>query len=75
MISTYFTNPSTDTVHIAPEGAWALHHKTFCGRPLEGLVSGDETITGFSATCETCKHALRAALAESGPLDTVRGES
>ena len=54
-IGWYFTNPSTETVHIVPEGAWAFHHKTFCGRALEGMVAGDETITGITATCESCK--------------------
>ena len=54
-IATYWTNQSTETVHLAPQSAWASYHKTFCGRAVEGLVPGDETVTGVTATCSTCK--------------------
>jgi hypothetical protein len=54
-IATYFTNLRTERIHMAPQGAWASHHTTFCGLRLEGLVSGDETATGFTATCKICK--------------------
>jgi hypothetical protein len=54
----YFTNSDTDTVHLADFNAVVADGptlvKTLCGRGIDVLDEGDESLSGCSATCRTC---------------------
>jgi hypothetical protein len=52
-IAHYWKNPENERMHLAPEGAT----RTYCGLAFgaASLLAGDETITGFRATCRRCR--------------------
>lgn len=54
----YFTKQPTGTVHLArfdDAERPGVRAKTLCGQSVNGLVEGDETMSGIAATCGTCR--------------------
>lgn len=56
----YVTSTTTDTVHMMPSANWGIVARTFCGLAIRrDWPIGDETLSGVSATCGTCKRVHR----------------
>jgi hypothetical protein len=64
-IYVYMHNQDNDVLHLVPFDRARMprqHWKTLCGRDASEWVPGDETITGFSATCGSCRKMVRQAI-------------
>jgi len=64
MTYVYVTSPTTDT-HIADESATPPYwpRRTLCGCVIHvdrGWVFSDETLSGVSADCDSCRIILKA---------------
>ena len=59
VICQYVTNPTTGRVHLEPATP-SGHRWTYCGKPSDEYVLGDETVSGLYATCKTCRMARNA---------------
>jgi hypothetical protein len=53
----YVTNPKTERVHITDDSPSTMPERyTACGQRVQpDWTSGDETLTGIAATCDTCR--------------------
>lgn len=70
ILSEYVTGPRTGTVHLVPGDVDpTLPSRTRCGRDVtDAWQRGDETPSGFLATCETCLRRHRRAVADFAEL-------
>jgi hypothetical protein len=54
----YITNDLTGTVHLKPLDPGA--YRTLCGQQIDHWHTfGDETLSGFLATCKKCRAIFR----------------